>query len=439
MENTPQENWKGCLAFIKNNTDEQTFKTWFAPIGFYSFDGGVLRLGVPNEYFAKYVDAHYMPLLSCAINKFFGTVRLSYRVKKEVLPEQRVEEKVDNLDSNLSSEYTFENFVEGNSNKLTLSVGKTIAEKYVNTFNPFFIYGNSGVGKSHLVNAIGRRIKEIHPDKRVIYVSAHLFEIQFREATKNNKFIDFMNFYQSMDVLIVDDIQEIAGKEKTENAFFNIFNHLQHNQKQLILTCDRPPVSLEGMTDRLLTRFKWGMVAELEDPDLQLRKDILAYKVKTDELPISEEVIDYIAKNVPGSIRNLEGTINSLMARSIVFENADITIDLAKNVISKIVRTCKKVVTIEHIIDAVCGFYHVKTQDIITPSRKQNIVQARQITMFLTQKHTSMSSSQIGNRVRRDHSTVLHSCNMVENRLGVDKTFRAEIEQIERELFSQKR
>ena len=440
MNDLSQKTWENCLGFIRNNTDEKTYNTWFVHIGYYSFDNNVLKLNVPNEYFAKYVDSHYTDLLRCAINKYFGNVKLNYRVKVAQLQpdEVRPEEKADTLDSNLNPEYTFENFIEGNGNKLTLSVGKAIAEKFVNTFNPFFIYGNSGVGKSHLVNAIGRRVKELYPSKRVIYVSAHLFEIQFREATKNNKFIDFMNFYQSMDVLIVDDIQEIAGKEKTENAFFNIFNHLQHNQKQLILTCDRPPVSLEGITDRLLTRFKWGMVAELEDPDVQLRKDILSYKVKRDDLPIPEDVIDYIAKNVTGSIRNLEGIINSLMARSIVFENAEIDIDLAKTVISKVVRTSKKVITIEHIINEVCAYYQVKTQDIITPSRKQSVVQARQITMYLTQKHTNMSSSQIGNRVGRDHSTVLHSCSLVEKKLGSDKAFRGNIEQIEKSLFGRK-
>ena len=440
MNDLSQKTWENCLGFIRNNTDEKTYNTWFVHIGYYSFDNNVLKLNVPNEYFAKYVDSHYTDLLRCAINKYFGNVKLNYRVKvaQQQLDEVRPEENADTLDSNLNTEYTFENFIEGNGNKLTLSVGKAIAEKFVNTFNPFFIYGNSGVGKSHLVNAIGRRVKELYPSKRVIYVSAHLFEIQFREATKNNKFIDFMNFYQSMDVLIVDDIQEIAGKEKTENAFFNIFNHLQHNQKQLILTCDRPPVSLEGITDRLLTRFKWGMVAELEDPDVQLRKDILSYKVKRDDLPIPEDVIDYIAKNVTGSIRNLEGIINSLMARSIVFENAEIDIDLAKTVISKVVRTSKKVITIEHIINEVCAYYQVKTQDIITPSRKQSVVQARQITMYLTQKHTNMSSSQIGNRVGRDHSTVLHSCSLVEKKLGSDKAFRGDIEQIEKSLFGRK-
>ena len=326
--------------------------------------------------------------------------------------------------------------MEGKSNKLPLSVAHAIARKFTNTFNPFFLYGNSGVGKTHLLNAIGTRIKRTQPSKRVIYVSAHLFEIQFREASKNNQFIDFMNFYQSIDVLIVDDIQEIAGKPKTENAFFNIFNFLQHNQKQVILSCDRPPVALEGINERLLTRFKWGIIAELEDPDKQLRHDILVSLVKKDKLPISEEVIDYIATNVQGSIRNLIGIVNSLMLRSITLENAEINIELAERVISQVVKTQKKEISVEHVIDAVCHYFRIKPQDIITSSRKQNLVQARQLTVYLTQKHTNMSSCQIGARIRRDHSTVLHSCNQVTNRLQTDKSFKRILEDIEKTLLA---
>ena len=388
MENSPIQKWENCLAYFQNNVAPDIFDRWFRPIGFYSLEEDTLRLTVPTEMFFKFIEANYLPLIKSGIGRFFGAVKLRYRLSNEPFDCSQ-EEKTEELDSNLNPDYVFENFVEGKSNKLPLSVAHAIARKFTNTFNPFFLYGNSGVGKTHLLNAIGTRIKRTQPSKRVIYVSAHLFEIQFREASKNNQFIDFMNFYQSIDVLIVDDIQEIAGKPKTENAFFNIFNFLQHNQKQVILSCDRPPVALEGINERLLTRFKWGIIAELEDPDKQLRHDILVSLVKKDKLPISEEVI-----------------------------------------------TQKKEISVEHVIDAVCHYFRIKPQDIITSSRKQNLVQARQLTVYLTQKHTNMSSCQIGARIRRDHSTVLHSCNQVTNRLQTDKSFKRILEDIEKTLLA---
>ena len=435
MENSPIQKWENCLAYFQNNVAPDIFDRWFRPIGFYSLEEDTLRLTVPTEMFFKFIEANYLPLIKSGIGRFFGAVKLRYRLSNEPFDCSQ-EEKTEELDSNLNPDYVFENFVEGKSNKLPLSVAHAIARKFTNTFNPFFLYGNSGVGKTHLLNAIGTRIKRTQPSKRVIYVSAHLFEIQFREASKNNQFIDFMNFYQSIDVLIVDDIQEIAGKPKTENAFFNIFNFLQHNQKQVILSCDRPPVALEGINERLLTRFKWGIIAELEDPDKQLRHDILVSLVKKDKLPISEEVIDYIATNVQGSIRNLIGIVNSLMLRSITLENAEINIELAERVISQVVKTQKKEISVEHVIDAVCHYFRIKPQDIITPSRKQNLVQARQLTVYLTQKHTNMSSCQIGARIRRDHSTVLHSCNQVTNRLQTDKSFKRILEDIGKTLLA---
>ena len=456
-----KDKWGNCLKFIKNNLDESTYEKWFAPIRFGSFGGNVLVLSAPNEYFTEYVEGNFLPLLRQSIKKFFGHVEVGYNfdnhledsssgptsatdassvVGKKAGPNEvfasNLNDMESDLDSQLNPDNRFENFVEGDSNKLPLTVALSIAEEaYKNTFNPFFIFGPSGVGKTHLANAIGVRIKENNPKKRVLYVSAHMLQMQYRDAVLNNKFIDFMSFYQSIDTLIVDDIQEIAGMAKTQEVFFNIFNNLHRNRRQLIITSDRPPVDMEGMAERLLTRFNWGILAELEQPDVKLRTDILRFKIKRDGLQIPENVIHYIARHVAGSVRNLEGIINSIMVESIM-RSADIDMDLAEKVISRVMPTRRSPITIDKIIDTVCKHYSLKSHMIISACRKQPVVQARQVAVYLSQKFTPLSSAQIGARIGRDHSTVLHSGNLVAQRLEVDRKYRQEIERIEKMLNS---
>jgi chromosomal replication initiator protein len=462
MRYTPEEIWAQCLSFIKNNIGELPYNTWFRHIGFYSFDGNNLRLDVPNRFFVEYIESNYLELLRVTIRKFYGDVKLGYHIEVDrkndlaidedstdsssadtindnhkqsgYTPENVIQDASSNFDSNLNPNCTFENFIKGDSNKLPAVIAEAIAQKYQNTFNPFFVYGASGVGKSHLINAIGIKVKELHPHKRIIYVSAHLFQIQYVESVKKNHFNDFMNFYQSIDVLIIDDIQEIAGKTGTQEAFFNIFNHLHRNQKQIILACDRPPVSLSGLQDRLLSRFKWGMIAELESPDYNLRRDILNFKIQHEGLSIPSSLVDYIAENVTGSVRDLEGIINSIMAYSIA-TNADINMDLVESVISKVVSTRRKVVTIDDILNKVCKKYAVKSTDLVSSSRKQNIVHVRQIIMYLSQKCTDLSTTQIGLRIGRDHATVIHSCSLVKKRMGSDAVFKREMDVLEHEIY----
>ena len=450
------------MSFIKNNIGELPYNTWFRHIGFYSFDGNNLRLDVPNRFFVEYIDSNYLELLRVTIRKFYGDVKLGYHIEVDrkndlaidedstdsssadtindnhkqsgYTPENVIQDASSNFDSNLNPNCTFENFIKGDSNKLPAVIAEAIAQKYQNTFNPFFVYGASGVGKSHLINAIGIKVKELHPHKRIIYVSAHLFQIQYVESVKKNHFNDFMNFYQSIDVLIIDDIQEIAGKTGTQEAFFNIFNHLHRNQKQIILACDRPPVSLSGLQDRLLSRFKWGMIAELESPDYNLRRDILNFKIQHEGLSIPSSLVDYIAENVTGSVRDLEGINNSIMAYSIA-TNADINMDLVESVISKVVSTRRKVVTIDDILNKVCKKYAVKSTDLVSSSRKQNIVHVRQIIMYLSQKCTDLSTTQIGLRIGRDHATVIHSCSLVKKRMGSDAVFKREMDVLEHEIY----
>jgi chromosomal replication initiator protein len=339
------------------------------------------------------------------------------------------------LDPHLNPRYNFENFIEGYSNKLSRSVAEAVASNPGGTaFNPLFIHGASGVGKTHLASAIGTRIKEKFPEKRVLYVSAHLFQIQYTDSVRNNTTNDFIKFYQTIDVLIIDDIQEFVGVTRTQNTFFHIFNHLHQNGKQLILTSDRAPALLQGMEERLLTRFKWGMVAELEKPTAELRKDILRNKIKHDGLKFPEEVIDFIADNVSDSVRDLEGIVIAIMARSTVF-NKEIDLDLAKHIVLGTVRHETKPVGIEEIITTVCKHFGLENSAIHTKSRKREVVQARQIAMYLAKNNTDFSTSKIGKLIGgKDHATVLHACKTVKSQCEVDKAFRSDLESIEQAL-----
>ncbi len=446
MKQNAPGSWERCLQYIQSNLPEQTFRTWFASMKFVSLDGDKLTVSVPNRFVYEYIDEHYLELISKALHQEFGAgVQLLYRFEQQTpmqqpLPEETTtvkqpsKQQLPPIDSQLNSCYTFENFVEGVSNKLARTVGLSIAEKPgQTTFNPFFLYGPSGVGKTHLANAIGVRLRERYPEMRVLFVSAHVFRTQYTESVIRNTFNDFINFYQTIDVLIIDDIQELTTA-KTQQAFFHIFNHLQQNRRQLVITCDRPPVLFEGIEERMLTRFKWGMIAELERPDTALRKAILQSKIRRDGLKISREVIQYIAENVESSVRELEGVINSIMAYSIV-DDCNIDLALAERIVARAVNLERKELTPESISQTVGQHYGVKQKEMVSKSRKQNISQARQVAMYLIHKYTGQSYSQIGRIFGgRDHSTVLHACNQVARRISVEKDFRHEIEAIEAAL-----
>jgi chromosomal replication initiator protein len=336
----------------------------------------------------------------------------------------------------LRSNYRFENFIEGLSNKLPRAAAESIALKPGKTvFNPLFLYGASGVGKTHLANAIGLKVKELYPEKRVLYVSAHLFKVQYTDSVRKNTLNDFINFYQSIDVLIIDDIQEFVGVEKTQNTFFHIFNHLHQNGKQLIMTCDRPPVMLQGIEDRLITRFKWGLTAEIERPNLELRRSILADKMRREGIALSPNVLEYVAENVTDSVRELEGILISLHAHATLY-GRDIDLALAQRVISKAVRIVEKEITIDEIVNNTCEYYHVKTENIFTSSRKRDIVQARQVAMYLSHKHLpNLSLARIGQCIgSKDHSTVLHACRLIEEQITVNKNVEIAIEEIEEKI-----
>ena len=462
MENHPKALWDNCLSLIKENVTEQQYKTWFAPIVFerYDEDSRTLLVQVPSMYVYEYLEQYYVGLLSKVLTRCFGQhIQLTYRVVTDkanglsqdvtadepadisTLPaSQRANKAPTVLDAALPQDLnpqldlhkTFQNFIEGDSNKLPRTVGLSIAEHPgKSTFNPFFVFGPSGCGKTHLINAIGIRCKEMYPQKRVLYVSARLFQVQFTDAVRQNKVNDFIQFYQTIDVLIVDDIQEWATATKTLDTFFHIFDHLFRLGKQIVLASDRPPVDLQGVKDRLLTRFSCGLIAELEKPNVQLCIDILNSKCRRDGLKIPSDVIQFIAETANGSVRDLEGVINSLLAYSVVY-NSNIDMRLAERIIKRAVKVDNKPLTIDDILEKVCNHYNVSQQNVFSRSRKRDYVLVRQVSMYLAQKYTKMPASRIGQLIGgRDHSTVIHSCSTIEQRLKVDTSFSAEINSIE--------
>ena len=462
MVNNPKALWDNCLSLIKENVTEQQFRTWFATIVFESYneETRTLLVQVPSRYVYEYLEQYYVGLLSKALTRCFGqSVQLTYRVMMDVEHKLTVDEQgseavnIDpkpatqrgnktptaldaaapqDINPQLDLHKTFQSFIEGDSNKLPRTVGVSIAEHPgKSTFNPFFVYGPSGCGKTHLINAIGIHCKELYPQKRVLYVSARLFQVQFTDASRQNTVNDFINFYQTIDVLIIDDVQEWATAEKTVATFFHIFDHLFRLGKQIILASDRPPVDLKWLQDRMLTRFSCGLIAELEKPNVQLCIDILNAKCRRDGLKIPADVIQFIAETANGSVRDLEGVINSLLAYSVVY-NSNIDMRLAERVIKRAVKVDNKPLTIDDILEKVCGHYNVPQQQVFSKSRKRDYVLVRQISMYLAQKYTKMPASRIGQLIGgRDHSTVLHSCTAIEQRLKVDKAFSAELSSIE--------
>lgn len=455
--------WGKCLSIIKDNLPKEQFESWFEPITALTYEDNRLTLNVPSQYFVEQIEERYLNLLSSTLKRVYGPqIKLRYnynlvnhddetkitlegsnsspvignRLEKSYPHISNPFQKVDygEIDSQLNPKYTFENYCGSISNKLAVSIGMAIATNpKCKTFNPLFIFGSTGVGKTHLIQAIGIKIKETTPQSRVLYITARIFESQYTTAVRQNKVNDFINFYQSIDVLILDDIQEFSGKTATQNTFYHIFNHLQQNQKQIILSSDCRPVDMDGMVPRLISRFKWGMTAELCKPDYQLRRSVLTMKADQDGLTIPGEILDYIADNVTDSVRELEGIVVSLLAHATMM-NQEISIDLAKAVISNAVKISKRQLTFEMITETVSSFYNLDSDLLYGKSRKREISDARQVVMYLVKKHTQMSSTNIGNRLSRNHATVLHACKTIEERLSIEKSLQEDIEKIENEF-----
>lgn len=409
-------------------------------------------LQVKSQFVAEYIEENYIPLLSAAIIRVFGQgTRLEYRVLVDstsgagttlpssgapasARPIQQPAASNNDLPA-LNELYTFDSFVAGEPNKLARTAGLAISKQPGYTaFNPLFIYGGSGVGKTHLACAIGHQVQVLHPQARVLYVSANTFKLQYQDARKENRIPDFLNFYQSVDVLIVDDIQYFAGLKGTQDTFFHIFNYLQQSRKQLILTSDRPPIELKDIEERLLTRFKWGLAAEIARPDYQLRKDILLSKMRRDGITLSDEIVDFIALNVRDSVRDLEGILASLLAHSTLTDK-EIDLALTEQVVSHIVAVQPHRTTIEDVLEEVSKHFNIPQRALVSQNRAKEIAQARHVAAYLSKKLTDSSLTEIGFRMgRRTHATILHSVSYVNEQLEFDPVLRQHIAQLKSAL-----
>ncbi len=469
-----QEVWHCCLRIIKDNVSPISFKTWFEPIVPVKLEKSILTIQVPSPFFYEYLEEQYIDILRKTLRKELGVdAKLEYSVVMEnnsfanskpytvkfptqnktdlknkpvSIPVNNQEYQIKNpfvipgikklfVDPQLNPDNTFANFVEGECNRLARSAGLAVAHAPGKTaFNPLLLYGNSGLGKTHLAQAIGIEAKQKFPDKTVLYVNAAKFQTQFVEAIRNNNKNDFLHFYQMIDILIIDDVQEFAGKEKTQDTFFHIFNHLHQSGKQLIFTSDKPPVELQGLEQRLLSRFKWGLSADLQTPDFETRIAILKKKIYNDGIIVPDEVIEYIASNITNNIRELEGALISLLAQS-TLNKKDITLELTSEMIDKLVKSTRKEISIDYIQKIVCEYFGLPSDVLQTKTRKREIVQARQIAMYFSKSMTKSSLSTIGSIIGgKDHATVLHACKTVNNLKDTDKRFKSQIEDIERRL-----
>ena len=453
MNNELQQKWAQCLAILADNLTSSAYQTWFAPIMPLQFENGVLTLQVKSQFVVEYIEENYISLLSATLIRVFGQgTHLEYRVLIDsasgaatkvpsagapvhVNPIQNAPKQLDHFDSQLNSFYTIDSFVAGEPNKLARTAGVAISKQPGYTaFNPLFVYGGSGVGKTHLANAIGNQVKALNPQARVLYVSANTFKLQYQDAAKNNLIPDFLNFYQSVDVLIVDDIQYFAGLRGTQDTFFHIFNYLQQSRKQLILTSDRPPIELKDIEERLLTRFKWGLSAEIKSPDYQLRKNILLSKMRRDGISLTDDVVDFIASNVRHSVRDLEGILASLLAHSTLTDR-EIDVQLAEQVVSHIVAIQPKKISVGDVIGAVAERCSIPEKAIMSSNRSREISQARHLAIYLTKELTDSSLTEIGFKIgRRTHATVLHSIALIKEQLEFDPVLRQTVAQIEASL-----
>ena len=476
MNRTADTVWDACLSFIKDNIKPQAYKTWFAPIVPIQLKDNALTIQVPSKFFYEWLEEHYIKLLRASLTKELGPdAKLIYDVKIEnsfssnnkhtvKIPSSNRNPMKDQgitvpkvfhgnrelknpfvipgiqkikIESQLNPNKNFDNFIEGDYNRLARSAGIAVSNKPGGTsFNPLFIYSGVGLGKTHLAHAIGVEIKEKYPEKTVLYISAEKFSQQYVDAVRNNDRNDFIHFYQMIDVLIIDDVEFLSGRSGTQDVFFHIFNHLHQNGKQVVLTSDRAPVDMQDIEQRLLSRFKWGLSAELQTPGFETRVAILEYRLYTDGIEMPKDIIEYIAKNIKTNIRELEGVLNTLIAQS-AFNKKEYSLSLTKQIVDKFVKNTKKEVSIEMIQKVVSKYFDIDLQTLQSKTRKRHVVQARQIAMYYAKRMTKASLASIGAQIgKRDHATVLHACKTVDNLSETDRVFRKYVEEIGDRLSS---
>ena len=476
MEKSYTKIWENCLKIIKDNIGDQAFKTWFEPIKPIKLEGNILTIQVPSQFFYEWLEENYITLLKTTIKKELGNNgRLEYSIimensfdnthpytikfptsNKKALKNPSLSVPLDinkgsnsaipnpfiipglqkiNVQSQLVDSYSFDNFIEGDCNRLARSAGFAVANNPGKTaFNPLLLYSTVGLGKTHLAHAIGIQIKNTFPEKTVLYISSEQFTQQYIDSVKNNSQNDFIHFYQMMDVLIIDDIQFFAGKEKTQDVFFHVFNHLHQTGKQIVLTSDKAPVEMQGMEPRLLSRFKWGLSADLQAPDLETRIAILEKKLYNDGVEMPKDIVEYLAYSITTNIRELEGALISILAQSSLNRKA-ITLELAKQMIDKFVKNTTREISIDYIQKVVCDYFNIGVDLINSKTRKREIVQARQLAMYFSKKMTKASLASIGLHCgNKDHATVLHACRTVNNLVDTDKQFKAYVDELEKKI-----
>jgi|TARA_B110000037_G_scaffold27652_2_gene32722 chromosomal replication initiator protein len=473
MTKTATSVWNECLSFIKDNIKPQAYKTWFEPIKPIKISGDSLTIQVPSKFFYEWLEEHYIKLLRVALVRELGSdAKLIYDVRMEnayssskphtvkipssnrrPMNSQGVTVPMDinrrelknpfvipglqkvKIESQLNPNYNFDSFIEGDSNRLARSASRAVANKPGGTsFNPLLIYGGVGLGKTHLSHAIGVEIKDKYPDKTVLYISSERFTQQFIDSVKSNSRNDFIHFYQMIDVLIIDDVQFLSGKTGTQDVFFHIFNHLHQNGKQVILTSDKAPVDMQDIEQRLLSRFKWGLSAELQPPDYETRVSILQNKLFRDGVEMPDEIVDYIAKYIKSNVRELEGVLVSMIAQA-SFNRKEFTLSLTKQIVDKFVKNTKREVSIDQIQKVVSSYFDLDVATLQSKTRKRHIVQARQLAMFFAKRMTKASLASIGSQIgKRDHATVLHACKTVGNLTETDKQFRKYVEDLTKKL-----
>ena len=438
--------WRDCLRTIKDNVTLMTYNTWFVPIKPIALENSTLKVQLPSQFFWEWIDEHYNTLISKTIHDVLGPeAKLAYVISEEKEPK---EEKQDfqelpkqekpklqddappkpDFENYLNPRYTFDNFIKGEGNQLARAAAGAISDNPGGTsFNPFFIYGGVGLGKTHLIQAIGNKIIQNFPDKKIIYLSSDSFTVEFVEAIQSNKVNEFQSFYRNMDVLIIDDIQFLIGKEKTQDLFFHIFNNLHQARKQIVLSSDKPPKELKGLDERLISRFQWGLTADIQPPELETRIAILKRKSGDYGMSISNEIIEYIASSITSNIRELEGCLIKLLANASL-NSKDINLDLAKKTVREIATDRKVNITIESITKIVCDYYKIDENKIRDKTRKKEVVLARQVAMYLSKEMTKSSLKTIGLHFGgRDHSTVIHACTAIEELKNSDVSISEEI------------
>jgi chromosomal replication initiator protein len=471
MEVNATNAWKDCLQIIGQSVDEQNYNTWFKPIDPLRIEGDVLTIQVPSQFFYEWLEEHYVPVLKQAIHTVIGkNARLEYSVvvdsgnqrnpplvvnypngagikRSNAQPQNgngNIEEyspfsfkalNPQTVNSRLNPHYTFENFVEGDCNRLARSAGIAVSKKPGTTsFNPLMLYGGVGVGKTHLVQAIGNEIKKNLPSKIVLYVDQNDFTTQFLNALQNHKMQEFQNFYLQVDLLILDDVQFLAGREKTQEIFFHIFNQLHQSGKQVIMTSDCPPRDLKGFQERLLSRFKWGLTADLQEPDFETKLAIIHNKMESDGIEIPSEVAEYLAYSVDTNLRDMEGVLNSLIFHATLLKKK-IDLDLAKEVLRNIVKEIQADVSVDFIQKMVAEYFKVDIESLKAKVKKREIVIPRQLAMYFCKRYTQLTLALIGqNFGGRDHSTVIHALESVEDMMKTDANFKNSVDELSKKL-----